>query len=62
VEDIPEDWFSRQDYQIENNISEAHAIRHISFLLRTNKIEKKSFHKMTDSGFCRLIPHYRLKS
>jgi len=61
VDDIPDEWFCRKDYQVAKNISECHAVRQINFLVRTNKVEKKSFHKLTDSGVCRLIPHYRLK-
>lgn len=61
VEEIPDEWFCRKEWQIANKISECHAVRQINFLLRTNKVERKSFHKVTDTGICRLIPHYRLK-
>jgi hypothetical protein len=61
VDEIPDDWFSREDYQIANDISEAHAVRHIKVLVTSGKVEKKSFHKTNISGNYRLIPHYRLK-
>lgn len=61
VEEIPPDWFCRKDWQIANKVSECHAVRQINSLIRSNKVDKKSFHKITEAGCCRLIPHYRLK-
>lgn len=61
IEDtIPDEWFSREDYQSQYGISEAHALRQIQSLIRAGKIEKKVFSRKGFSGVCRKVPHYKI--
>jgi hypothetical protein len=61
IEDvIPDEWFSREDYQNAHGISEAHSLRQIQSLIRVGKIEKKIFSKKCSSGICRKVPHYKI--
>jgi Fic family protein len=61
IEDvIPDEWFSREEYQNAHGISEAHSLRQIQSLLKVGKAEKKTFSKKCSDGVCRKVPHYRI--
>lgn len=60
-ETAPDGWFTKRDYALARNVSQATAERHIKALANLDKIDICSYsHKRLDGHYIS-IPHYRLK-
>jgi hypothetical protein len=58
VDEVPEGWWTMNEYMDANNVSQSTATRHLNALKRNNKVEGKSFVIKTFSKTYP-VPHYR---
>ena len=58
VENVPEEWWSTEDYMKANNLSRSSANRHVSNLFRKGIIEKRNF-RIRSGLRVYPVPHFK---